>query len=991
MPTPTRPLRARAGRLPSRRWQAGAAWGLAALLLALPARGTDYCVDEAIGSDAASGVLPDCWRSMGPTRTFPFAEGDTVHVRPGHYVYPTTAWYMLPRVSWIGAGPALTTVEYDKLSEVPFVRFRTGSQGSGPVADRRPGTFAPDTVLADMRILNTGRATVGVDVAVTSADSSPTLRGLVVEGFPIGIRMHPSSDERADASTHAVLTQNLIHSSSTAGFQSFADVFYPRLVVEGSTAVNTGLVSDGSPAVVKTLVQDLRDWPNAVAEPILTNDTLVGGAGSSLLLQAYYNDGGGGGDAPTTAQAGVLAPTIVNSVLSGSERYGLEETSPFTEPAQVRDSCLGGNAAGDYRDEGGGAVPAGSIGTGNIGAAPGFVDAPSGDVHQLAGSPTVDAADTASAPADDLDGHARPQGAAADMGADEHVACNATADASETMPGPPCTGRLTTLDASRSSIDPACAAGPRYLWFDQAGALVGEGQTLDVAPEEATTYRLRVTCADPALSACFDEDTVSVGAAPDPPLVDAGASRSECALAGQEVVIGVDAVVTLDPRATLRSLLWTSPEGAFDDPAAATTALRLTPAALPVDVPITVTVTDCNGEEATAGFTLSVLPSPQPMIEDPGLVCHDPDAAEVRLDLQGGSAGGTGAVAHSWSSTAGTISGDDVGSLILPNTGERQEVDVTLEVTDEEACSGATTLRVVVSPGTVADAGVDSDDCHAPGLVVIPLDGTTTRAPAGSTYRWTTDVGTVANGAAPSAELQLDLAELTLAATVTLEVTSASGDCSSVDQASLIARPLPVARPGGPYTEVRSVAPTTEIPLDGTATTGDGALTFEWTTDLGTFQDTGTAMSSLAAPTLVVVNEDVVQRGTACLTATSDNGCLSVPACADVVVLLEPVDPPNDIGSTLRVAKRPPDGVLLWWSDAAEDATHDLADRYEIWSAERACGPFLRRDVVGRVPGRNEAVDPVLGAPPPRRFYAIVSANDGGVSDDPAPDGTGCP
>lgn len=991
MPDPARPTDLPGSHvIGSARRRAVACCVLGLGLLGSTARALDYCVDEIAGSDAATGVVPDCWQTFGPTRTFPFAEGDVVHVRPGHYVYPTTAWYMLPRVSWIGAGPSLTTVEYDKRSGVPFVRFRTGSQGSGPVADRRPGTFGTDTVLADMRLLNTGTGSVGIDVAVTSADSSPTLTGLVIESFPVGIRLHPSSDERADASTHAVLSQNVIRSSSIAGLESFADVFYPRLVSEGSVAVNSAFVSTGSGSVAKTLVQDLRDAPQAVTEPVLTNVTLVGDSGSALLLQAYYNDGVGG-DAPTTEQAGVLAPTVVNSILTGSRRYGLEETSPFTEPSAVRESCLGGNSAGDYRDEGGGAVAATSVGTGNIGAEPALVGARSGDVHQLAGSPTIDAADTASAPAADLDGHARPLGAAADMGADEHVACTATADTSATMPGPPCTGRLTTLDATRSDIDPTCTAGPRYLWFDLSGSLVGEGETVEVAPAEPTTYRLRVTCADPALSACFDEDEVRVGAAPAPPEADAGPDRARCAVPGEEVAFDLQAVVTLDPRATLDSLSWTSPAGAFDDDAAASTTFRVTPATLPADLTVTVRVRDCNGEEASAEVVLSIRPAPSPSIADPGVACHDPDVPEVSLELQGSSDGGTGTVTYSWSSSSGTISGQDVGTLVLGNTGDRQEVDVTLEVTDEADCSAATTRRIVVSPGTAADAGPDGEPCLAPGTVSIPLDGSASRGPAGSAYRWTSDAGTVRDETLPTAELLLELGEVTTAVTVTLEVASPTGDCRSDDLALLTVRPTPVPRPGGPYRAVRGPSATTELQLDGSASSGEGQVALEWTTDLGTFQDTGTASSSLASPTLVVVNEDFVQRGTVCLAVTSENGCGSAPSCADVVVLLEPVDPPDDVGWTLRVGAAQPADVRLAWTDAPEDAAHDLADLYEVWAAETSCGPFSRLQALTRVPGRNEALDPILAGPPPRRYYAIVSVNDGGTSDDLPPDGAACP
>jgi hypothetical protein len=58
---------------------------------------------------------------------------------------------------------------------------------------------------------------------------------------------------------------------------------------------------------------------------------------------------------------------------------------------------------------------------GNIDADPLFVNVSEGDFHLLPDSPCIDAADPASTVDVDIDGDARPQGAAADMGADEVV------------------------------------------------------------------------------------------------------------------------------------------------------------------------------------------------------------------------------------------------------------------------------------------------------------------------------------------------------------------------------------------------------------------------------------------------------------------------------------------------------------------------------------------------------------------------------------------
>jgi hypothetical protein len=73
------------------------------------------------------------------------------------------------------------------------------------------------------------------------------------------------------------------------------------------------------------------------------------------------------------------------------------------------------NCTTTYSDIG----PDTAAGIGNINADPMFVSAGSGDFHLTTNSPAKDGADPAATLDSDLDGDARPQGAARDMGADE--------------------------------------------------------------------------------------------------------------------------------------------------------------------------------------------------------------------------------------------------------------------------------------------------------------------------------------------------------------------------------------------------------------------------------------------------------------------------------------------------------------------------------------------------------------------------------------------
>ena len=87
-----------------------------------PAATADYCIDAATGDDGASGLCTDrAWQTFSPTICYAFVPGDRVLIAEGRYDFPITAWYMVPGVSWIGAGTELTTVAYTINSTgVPF-------------------------------------------------------------------------------------------------------------------------------------------------------------------------------------------------------------------------------------------------------------------------------------------------------------------------------------------------------------------------------------------------------------------------------------------------------------------------------------------------------------------------------------------------------------------------------------------------------------------------------------------------------------------------------------------------------------------------------------------------------------------------------------------------------------------------------------------------------------------------------------------------------
>ncbi len=1133
-------------------------------------RATDYCVNPVTGSDTASGRCADrAWATLGPSQNYPFVSGDRVLLSAARHVHPLTAWYMKPGVSWIGAGREVTTVVYNKAVAVPFVRFATGSAGSGPPGDLRPDRFTATTVFSDMTLLNEGAATIGITVDTTSGESAPTITRVRISGFASGIVLHPSSDERAAASTRAVITNSVIRGASDSGLLFFADVFYARAVSEASTATNVAVETDGVGAKVKTLINDMRDAASANSSPILTNATLSGGGEAALLLVSYYDDG-------TAARreqrnAGTTGATVRGGIFTGSAGHGLREHSPFTEPAVVERSCFGGNAIGDYFDEGTTTRAATTVGTGNISDVPVFVDRLAGDLHQMANSPTVDRLTAAAAPADDFDGHARPQSGMSDMGADEYVPCTAVADASRTRQAPACTGGASTLDSAGSSVGAACTAGLTYEWFSGA-TRIGTTPTLDVSPATPTTYTLRVRCADPALSACFATTTVTVQPSTAPPACDAGADQQACARAGQTVVFDLAAVANAVPPATLTSVQWTASEGVLSSPSTATTTLTVTAMGVLQTITATATARDDRNCATPDTVTLVIRPAPTVTVVAVDHECHDAAAPSVTIGLIAQTTGGTGTVTHAWTASEGTVTGDASAILTLPGSAVTRAVNVSVTVTDQAGCqgTGSTTIAVIPSPvaragadaqacgdvgqnasapldatassgetprgirwtateGVIADptaaitslsatvgatartitvtlevtdpsgrcvatdqklvsvepgpvataasdasaciapapatfpldasassgvaplaflwtanegviaapasavttiqiapggapraviatvevrdargtcvatdqqvinltaspvaaAGADETRCLPPGTVSIALDGSASTGVPPLVFEWTASEGTIANPASAITTWSVPFASTAKTVTASLTVRDATGGCAGADDRVIRLSPRANASSGGPYVEVQTPT-TTRVPLDAAVTAGAPPLLLTWTTDLGTFEDTGTTTSSLAAPALLVPEQPADQSGLACLSVVSADGCTAGPSCADVSVVLVALNPPLDPGPTLRVRKGPPDDVLLAWQEAPTDATHDAATSYDVLISEAGCGPFSRLLRIPAVPGVNGAGEPILQSPPLLRCYVIRSINAGGASLPAAPDGTLC-
>jgi hypothetical protein len=113
---------------------------------------------------------------------------------------------------------------------------------------------------------------------------------------------------------------------------------------------------------------------------------------------------------------------VYNNTVSGNSPIGLDVTA-YAAGAIVRNNISYGNGGGDYAGNGPGMTVSNNL----FGVDPKFVN-PSGRDFQLqTGSPALDAAVTLSAVTSDVNGTARPQGQAYDIGAYERATASSPA------------------------------------------------------------------------------------------------------------------------------------------------------------------------------------------------------------------------------------------------------------------------------------------------------------------------------------------------------------------------------------------------------------------------------------------------------------------------------------------------------------------------------------------------------------------------------------
>ncbi|QCX37144.1 DUF11 domain-containing protein [Aureibaculum algae] len=419
----------------------------------------------------------------------------------------------------------------------------------------------------------------------------------------------------------------------------------------------------------------------------------------------------------------------------------------------------------------------------------------------------------------------------ADAGTDAELNCNVT---------------TLNLDASGSSGQGALT----YAWITADGTIDSGAATATPTVSAAGTYTLTITDAD---NGCTATDTVVITEDIAAPTADAGTDAELTCLV---TTLNLDASGSSGQGAL--TYAWTTADGTIDSGAATATPT------ISAAGTYTLTITDAdNGCTATdtVVITEDILAPTADAGSDATLTC-----AVTTLNLDGTGSSGQGALSYAWTTADGTIdSGAATATPTISAAGT-----YTLTITDADNGCTATDTVVITEDAALptADAGTDAElTCL---VTTLNLDGSGSTA-AGVTYAWTTADGTIDSGATTVTPT------ISSAGTYTLTVTNTTTGCASSD-AVVITEDIaaPTADAG---TDAELNCNVTTLNLDASGSSGQGALTYAWTTADGTI-DSGAAT---ATPT-------VSAAGTYTLTITdADNGCTAT----DTVVITEDIAAPT--------------------------------------------------------------------------------------------------
>lgn len=270
-----------------------------------------------------------------------------------------------------------------------------------------------------------------------------------------------------------------------------------------------------------------------------------------------------------------------------------------------------------------------------------------------------------------------------------------------TASGNPCTGNTITLSAT---------GGTSFLWSGPAGfsSNLANPSVGPLSAANTGTYSVTVTNA----AGCSGSATFDLTVFPDVSVSVSPSAPSFCA--GESAVL----TATGQGGGGNYTFEWTIPGGSGSGPSIVVNQAGA----------YSVTLTDANGCQATAGGTITVLQGPSVSIDPtPASFC-----AGSTITLTGIATGGSGGYSFQWEDPAGNPSFSSTLNASSAGT-------YSVTVTDSNGCEG--TALVSVSAKPLPTVGLSSDPpAFCPG-VMATVTATGSGGTGGYTFAWTTPFG----------------------------------------------------------------------------------------------------------------------------------------------------------------------------------------------------------------------------------------------------------
>lgn len=308
---------------------------------------------------------------------------------------------------------------------------------------------------------------------------------------------------------------------------------------------------------------------------------------------------------------------------------------------------------------------------------------------------------------------------------------------------------IVTLDGSASVAPSGTIVS--YKWIKVSGPADGviETDTNDVTPvknlsEGVYVFELKVT--DNNGATATSSVTITVKAAPLPPVADAGSDQT---ISLPQNMVSLDGTGSVAPSGTITSYTWNKKSGPASGTIANINSVKTDVSGLAEGVYVfELTIVDNNGISSSASVTITVNAAPLPPVANAG---KDTSITlpqnSITLDGTASTAPAGSIVSYAWTKISGPMEG------VIANSGNAT-TDVNnltagiykfqLKVTDNNGATSTATVTVAVKPAPlppVANAGT-TQTIELPNNT-FTLDGSKSTAPSGSivSYQWTKITG----------------------------------------------------------------------------------------------------------------------------------------------------------------------------------------------------------------------------------------------------------